>query len=416
MVSQSPNRGYIGLVGQSSSFASALNVALVCITWFVWQSTHSAIYVGSVAIVETLAVLLSSLPIGTFVDRLNKGTLLMVAGLLGLVALSILAFISVFFSFNIYLLLVIVAIWGVSQEAYRSTALSTIPDLVESGRLSRANGLYRGITRSVGSISSAAAGGLIVTLGVAAGFSYGAGAYLLSSIFAGLLIYPVYRLHHDTQSESTRERSGMLSDLKEGFSWLIGKKGFFLLTISATFFNFFLTWVITFLVVYAATGIHANSLTYGFLLAAYAAGDVTGSIVGGRLDLLKHSGKVNLLAFGGVPGACVLLMGLFPEAVAAVILAFIIGVSIGVMLNVWLTSAQNIVPKQMRGRYFALDGVLSSIGPVAIAIGALVISVVGITSAYVISGIMLLLFTLAFSMMKSLWSLDGRSRDEISVT
>lgn len=415
MASESPSRGYFGLIGQSSSFTSAFNVALVSLTWFVWQYTHSALYVGAVAIVETLAVLLSSLPIGTYVDRVNKGTLLTIAGLLGLTALSILAFISIFFTFNIYLLLGLVALWGVSQEIYRSTALSTMPDLVETSQLSRANGLYRGLTRGVGSISNAAAGGVIVTLGVAAGFSYGAGAYLLSSVFAGLLIYPIYRLHLDRQEEGVKEKSSMLSDLKEGFLWLVGRKGFFLLTISATFFNFFLTWVITFLVVYSASGIHSGSLIYGFLLSAYAAGDVTGSVAGGRMDLLKHSGKVNLLAFGGIPGICVLLMGLFPAAVAAIILAFIIGVSIGIMINVWLTSAQNIVPKQMRGRYFALDGVLSSIGPVAIAVGAVVISAVGITSAYVISGIMLLIFTLVFSLMKSLWSLDGRAQGEITV-
>lgn len=407
MESNRLGRTYYGLLGQSSAFNSAFKVAQVCLTWFVFTNTHSATAVGLVAIVETLAVFTVSLPVGTVVDRINKGFLLLVSGLMGVAAFSILTLSSAFLAFSIIPVLVLAAVWGMSREIYRSTVLATLPDLVRPEILPRANGLFRALNSSLGSVSNALAGGLIVFLGIAAGFSFSTGAYLVSSLFAGFMILPFMARRGTPASAKAGSYRNMLSDLREGFRWLVGSKGFFLLTVSATFFNFFMAMAVTYYVIYAASGINGGSIAYGLIMASIAAGDVTGSLIPGKIDLLRHSGKLNVVLYGGATGAGILIMGLFPSFLTAIIFTFISGVSLGIAINLWLTTAHNVVPENMRGRYFALDGVLSTLGPAAIATGAVVISLAGILEDFIISGILLLCFTLVFSLMKSLWTLDG---------
>lgn len=402
------NRNFTAFILERSSFNSAWNVAQVCLTWFIFESTGSAVDVGFVAIVESLAALIISLPAGAMVDRLNRGKILFGSAMLGFVAFALLIVVIISISFNLYVLLGIVAVWGLSREFSRSTTLSALPDLVREEFMGRANGIFRATTSTVASVSSAAAGGIVLTLGVVAGFEYVAGAYLACGILAVLFVLPVLTAVQERRNTQVDPKSSIFSDLREGFSWLVRRRGFFMLTVSATFSNFFFDMTVTFMVVYVASGIHATSLIYGLVLAGFAAGDVSGSLLSGRMSLLKHAGKMNILTFMAVPGLCVLFMGIFPSSVTALALTFALGMCIGIAANVWLTSAHNVVPPDLRGKYFAIDGVLSSISPVAIAAGAFVISQIGITEDFILSGIGLLICALAFSLMKSLWMLDCR--------
>jgi MFS family permease len=87
------------------------------------------------------------------------------------------------------------------------------------------------------------------------------------------------------------------------------------------------------------------------------------------------------------------------------------GLAIGFSANVWLTSAQNIVPAGMRGRYFAIDGVLSFVaGPPAIVAGAFLIQAIGVASEFILAGLLMLVSALVFGLMRNLWRLDGRTR------
>ena len=86
-----------------------------------------------------------------------------------------------------------------------------------------------------------------------------------------------------------------------------------------------------------------------------------------------------------------------------------IGLALGFGNNVWLTSAQNLVPTTMRGRYFAIDGLLSFVGgPPSIAVGGILITIIGVSRVFELSGVLLLVSVLLFALMKSLWMLDGQ--------
>ena len=403
---------FLSLLGQSSSFNTAYNIAQVALTWYIFTLTGSAVIVGLAAIVESVAVLIVSLPVGAIVDRSNKGFLIFISGIFGFIAMLSLTGIAFYRSFNLYFILGIAALWGISREISRSTSFSSLPDLVSRAIQSRVNGIYRAVNSTMGSVANALAGGIIVVFGIVASFSISTAAYLISAAISFIFLFPFYRSRPPARDKSAERAESMVKELKEGFHWLVSRKGFFLLTLSATFFNFFMSMTFTYFVVYVARGLFADSLIYGLLLAVFAAGDVAGSLIPGRVDLLRHTEKINIVIFGGVDGLCILLMGFFPSVYVALPLGFIIGLSIGISVNLWLTSAHNLVPDDMRGRYYALDGVLTSFNPASIAAGAFLIAASGVLWDFIFSGVMMLVFTLVFGLMKSFWNLDGRASPE----
>ena len=155
-------------------------------------------------------------------------------------------------------------------------------------------------------------------------------------------------------------------------------------------------------------------LIYGAILAAYSIGYAIGSPLVTRSKwALRYAGKVWILVYGGSIGTSLLIMGIIPNSFLAILLLFIVGLGIGFAGNVWLTSAQNIVPEKMRGRYFAIDGLLSFIGgPPAVAAGGVLVLVFGIIPVFELSGLIILLFVFCFSLFRSLWKLDGTRMSE----
>jgi len=65
----------------------------------------------------------------------------------------------------------------------------------------------------------------------------------------------------------------------------------------------------------------------------------------------------------------------------------------------------------MRGRYFAIDGLISFMGgPPSVAVGGILITFIGISRVFLICGVFLLTSSVAFWFMKSLRNFDGRPK------
>ena len=180
-----------------------------------------------------------------------------------------------------------------------------------------------------------------------------------------------------------------------------------MLSLSATFFNFFLGISSYFLVIYVGVGLGAGAFVFGGLLALNVFGNAVGSLVASRSQFLASAGKAWVLA-GIISGPLVLLLGLLPRPLVASAVMLAIGLVFGFGNSLWLTSAQNLVPHQMRGRYFAVDGLLSFVGgPPSIVVGGIMITVIGVVPVYELVGASLFVSALAFALSKSLWKLNG---------
>ena len=355
------------------------------------------------------------MPAGTVVDRFNRASLIVFSMLLGAISVGLLAWFAVYYGFNLYLLIAAASAWSIGMELFRSSSNSILPDIVESGRLSRTNGVNRAISSTMGSIANATAGGLILGVGVAEAFTGSSMMFAVSALAAAFFILPGTRQKSSRHSESRTARRRMGAEIREGFEWLLGEKGLLQLTISATVFNFFFSLCFSFLVVYVASALDADSIVYGAVLGVYAAGYVAGSLLPAYIHPLAHAGKIWVLVYGLAVGLSLFLMGAVPQVSVTIGFSLFIGVCAGLAGNVWLTTAQNMVPAGMRGRYFAIDGVLSFIGgPPAIAVGAVLVSAIGVTETFVFARAMMAGSALIFGSRRELMRLDGRLKSPLA--
>ena len=387
---------------------SATSVTMLVIVWYVFAVTQSAIDVAIVGVTETLGAVILSLPAGVWVDRFNRLRLLILSNSIRAFSVTALIFYTLIYGFNLIVIIILLFAWTGAGELFRSGSYSVLPELVGKEDLSAANGLERSGRGIFTAVSIAIGGTLILVVGASIALSWGALGFFIALFYSMLLLSSNRGTIKRLSSKQEKEKSGYL-EVRDAITWLISQRGLFLLTISALLFNFFFTISYYFIVVYVKTGLSAGPLIYGAILAFYSIGYAIGSPLVARSKwALSYAGKVWILVYGGSIGTSLLIMGIIPNSILAILLFFIVGLGIGFAGNVWITSAQNIVPEEMRGRYFAFDGLLSFIGgPPAVAAGGVLVLVFGVITVFKLSGLIILIFVLCFSLFKSLWKLDG---------
>lgn len=382
---------------------TATSVTNVAIVWFVFAVTKSALAVTLVGTAESVATVLATLPAGVWVDRHDRRRLLLLTNGSRGACMALLAIVSVSFGFSLPAVLVVAVAWSVFSELFRSTNFSILPEIVSGEELPPANGVTQSGSSLLGSASNALGGALVAFAGAALAFSYSTVGYAFAALFS-VLIPSRERRPADGVNPSSR---AMLSEIREGFAWLISQRGLFMLSLSATFFNFFLYIASYFLVVYVGAGLRAGAFLFGSLLALNVFGNAIGSLLAGRAEFLASAGKAWVLA-GIISGPLVILLGALPTPLLAAVALLAIGIVFGFGNNLWLTSAQNLVPTQMRGRYFAVDGLLSFVGgPPSIVVGGILITLLGVLPVYELVGALLFVCALAFGLTRSLWKLNG---------
>jgi len=393
---------------------TAGQVTNVVIIWAVYAVTHSALDVAIVGVVSAISTVGVTLPAEVWVDRYNRYLLLLSTNAVRVVCLGLLALLTEAYGFQLVVVIAIVTVWSAAGELFRSTNYSILPDLVNQNEVANANGVTQSGTQLVGSASNVLGGALVIVAGAALAFVYGAAGFALAAILSTFLFYRSRTSNPQSKPETQKQRM-MGREIKEGFRWLIAQRGFFQLSVSAVAFNFLFGLTNYFLVIYVSVALHAGAFLFGAVLASSVIGGALGSLLVGRTNAIAHAGKVWILVYGAVSGSLLLLLGLVTVPVVALVANFGIGFAGGFAGIVWLTAAQNLVPAPMRGRYFAIDGLLSFIGgPPSIAAGGILITLIGVVHVFELGGVLMLVFAAVFAVMRSLWMLDGRPRPDIS--
>ena len=405
------NRSYRDYLGMNIASSTAGQVGNLTVIWYVFAVTGSPLAVTVVGAAQTLAAVIFSLPAGIWVDRYDRHSLLLLSNSVRAGSLVLLAAMTAAFGLSLVAVVAVVFAWNGATELYRSTDYSVLPDLVEPSEVADANGLTRSGYMLASSASNFVGGALVAFAGATFAFAYGAAGYAIAAAFSAFLFFRLGPQAKPKQRDAA-PRPKMGSQAREGFRWLWTRKGLFQLSVSAAVFNFLASIPGYFVVVYVSVVLKADALTFGVVLAAYVIGRAAGSLAVGRTNALAYAGRVWVLMYGGLSGALVLLQGVFPSAGMAVAANLVMGIGTGFAGNVWLTSAQHLVPSHMRGRYFAIDGLLSFVGgPPAIVAGGLLVASFGVLPVYDAVGLLLLASAAAFAVMKELMALDGRHKE-----
>ncbi|MCI4352326.1 MAG: MFS transporter [Thermoplasmata archaeon] len=390
----------------SAGIASVLGgtAAQVCLVWLIFAATHSSIDIAYLGVVGSLSAIAFSLIGGTLVDRYDRRRLMILSDFARAAMTVALVLVLLLYGFDLVAILFAEFVLTAFTVVFNPAEQSLIPAVVPGQNLPDANGLVRSSRNAAGFVGASVGGVLIVTLGAVPGVAAMGGTFLVSGILISLIA--PNRTFLPSLASGLRRRARFLSDLREGFAWLYRSPGLFQLTISATFFNFFSAVFGTFLVFYASGLLHGSALVFGGLLAVEVAGNGLGALLVGRVGAVRYAGKAWVVPYGVVSAGFVILLALFPSLPLALPLVFAIGLFSSFAGTAWLSAAQLLVPSEMQGRYFGIDGLGSwAIIPLATILGGLLIASVGIGETYLLAGVGWLLAGLLFLIPRALWRL-----------
>lgn len=357
-------------------------VAFVSIPLVASSLTDDPRWIAGLATLYALVRLIVALPIGVWVDRLDRRRILIVANVLrGLAVLALAVCIQLDVG-GLVLVYTAFAVIGALESAADNAAVALVPSIVPRRDLDGANGRLTAAQLVADEFVGPPLGGLLFTVAAATPVFAMGGLWAAAGLIA--LALPVGRaVASDAQSASRRSIG---REAAEGASWLARHRvvGGLALIGGLASVGFMLPFSI--LVVFAQEQLGLDGTGYGLILAVSALGGLVGSALTPRIR--RRIGYRWAIVLSLATGAASLLaLAVTRNAVVAAVLlaAYILH---AVVWGICSTSLrQRLVPEDLRGRVNAATKVVGLIGlALGSALGGL-LAVVDIALPVAVGGV-----------------------------
>ena len=340
--------------------------APVAIAFAVLQ-VGSASDLGLVLAASMLPTVLFVLVGGVIADRLPRHTVLVVSNLVSGAAQGLFAVVIVSGHAQLWELIAIQAVRGVSTAFFFPAAQGIVPEVVSAGRLQEANVLLR-LSRNTTSILGAAVAGIVVAaVGPAWGLAVDAASYVLAALFLARI---------DLPPRPRRETPAFVRELVEGWDEFRSRTWLWVVVVAFGVLNAAQAGAFNVLGPPIAKEHLGGAASWGFILATLSAGLILGGLVALRWRPRRALLVGCLCVTLQVPPLLLLAIPAPTAAIAAA--AFLEGVGIELFGIYWDTSLQQHVPREALSRVSSYDALgswvlmpigFAVVGPIAAIAG-----------------------------------------------
>jgi len=346
-------------------------VAFVSMPLLAASMTDDPRLVAGLATLYALVRLLVALPIGVWVDRFDRRTLIVAANLLRGVGLLGLALTIQFGVSSLVVLYAAMAVVGTLESMADSAAVAILPSLVDRERLDSANGRVAAAQLVSDEFAGPPLGGFLFAIAAAAPVFAMGGLWAVAGLVA--LALPIRRSVR-LVGDAPAARRSVYSEAREGIAWLASHRVVGSLALIGALASVGYMLPFSILVLFAQERLGLNGTGYGLLLAFSALGGLLGSFLASRLRkrfeyrwTIVASLLLGALTLGG------LALTTNP-IVAGVLLAFYI--LHAVIWNICsLSLRQQLVPDAMLGR---VGGGARVLGLMGLAVGSALGGILGV--------------------------------------
>lgn len=346
--------------------------------------TTDAILIAGLAAMYSAVRLIVVVPVGVYVDRLDRRTILWITNLSRAALLVMMAILFAIGFGSIPLLYVVLAGVGILETATDNAALSILPSVVPANKLDRANSRISAAQLIADEFAGPPLGGFLFALGVAVPVLAAGGLYAAAGFFFLALPRP------GVVNALSSPRRSVFREAADGARWLRGHRLLSGLAAVGGLASVAYMMPFSVLVLFARQTLGLGPAGYGLILAVSALGGLVGSITTAPLrtrvgygwtivgSLCLGAGSMFALAFARMPWLA-----------AALLAAYILH---SVVWGICVSSLrQRLVPGNLRGRVNASTKVLGLIGLTAgAALGGVLASSYSLSTPFLASGALFL--------------------------
>ncbi|MQB34205.1 MFS transporter [Rhizobium rhizogenes] len=315
-------------------------VQRVIVGWSVWELTHSAFWIGLVALVELVPTILLSPLAGALLDRVNIRRLLIYTQLVGFTQ-AIVLMVAIRSGYDSLILVFgMTAIFAVANAFYGPGLVAIVPRLVRRDQLKDAISMNSILANVSGLLAPMIAVQVQSLFGSGACYAINAATYLVL-----LLIIPLTRI---SEQVSASGKENYVSSIKAGYLY-IAKNSSLRLYIGSFAAVSFAARSLTFLMpAITAQMFGGGPKSLGILLFATAGGAVCGGIL---MKLEKRYSALSVMRVS-TEASALLLIGLIlsPNVLFGAVVSFALGVALACNSISTQTAIQVTVQEDFNGR------------------------------------------------------------------
>jgi DHA3 family macrolide efflux protein-like MFS transporter len=369
-------------------------VYAIALGFWLLARTGSTALMGSLMAVSLLPRILVSPVAGVVVDRVDRRRLMIAMDLVRGAAVVLVAAAALAGALQVWMVFAAGILIGLCGAFFTPASSSAIPDIAPRKKLVQANSLF-GMLQTGGNVLGNSAGGILLqAFGAPLLFLVNGISYLFSA--GSLLFIRVPAAQQDGARES------FLADLRAGFRFVWGFRGMRAMLGAAAVTNFFASMgIVLFLPLFQQTP-GLGPARYGIAMACFNGGLLAGMALAAvvriearrRFAVFAACGAATAVGLAAFPHA-----GSFPVMVAIFVLA---GLANGVMNVFIMTTVQLATPAGMRGKVFALLGMLfQGLMPLAFALGGIAAEMVPVPMLITACFAVMMAASLPFACMRS---------------
>lgn len=313
--------------------------------------TDDPVLIAGIGAVAMLPWLFFALPAGILVDRMDRRqALALAAGVRTLLAVVLLALVAMN-ALTIWWLYLVIFVYGVCETLYDGAIRAVVPSVVAKRDLPRANARIEGAELVVQNFAAAPLTSALFAVAVLIPIGGLVAAFGLAALLAALLpaVASGKQFHAAVATGEVAEVVPFRRQLADGWRFIMGNRmlrtlWFVSIPVAILFSASGAT-----LVLFVLDTLAIPEAAFGLFLLSGALGGLLGSVVASRLARRFGLGPV-MAAMNLLAGILVLLTGLFPVPLAAIVL-FALGASTTTIWNVLMMSfRQAIIPGRLLGR------------------------------------------------------------------
>lgn len=344
-------------------------VTLTALPLLVLILTGSGVQMGIVGVLQLIPDLIFGLPAGALADRWDRRRIMVAADIFRAVLAAMIPLSLLLGGPTMTVIFLVTAPIGLGRVFYLAAYTGAIPRIVPHDQLGPANSYMEAIYSIGFIVGPIIAGTLIAVIGPGPTLAIDAASFVASAIFVALIRRP---LQERTQRPSTH----ILADIREGVLFVIGHR---LLRTTIAFMTtvaLALTAVVPAITFFVTVDRGYGSETVGFVVAAYGAGSVVGSLAASRLT----RGALGPLMIVGNIISAVLVAGmpLFDGEIPWMIGSFGAGVSTVVVLVAYITLRAAVTPNPLLGRVGSIARMITlGLQPIGMIAAGILLDAVG---------------------------------------
>lgn len=346
-------------------------VAFVAMPLLAAALTDDPRWVAGVATLYALVRLLVVLPIGVYVDRLDRRTLLVAANLLRGLALLGLAVTMELGGFSLVVLYAAMAVVATLESAADNTAVAALPALVEPDDLDGANSRIASAQLVLDEFIGPPLGGALFAAAAVAPFYAMGGLWAAAGALA--LALPGLTPRGSAPTGEPAAAGSVYAQARAGVTWLAGQRAVGALALIGGLASVGYMLPFSVLVLFAGQRLGLDGTGYGLLLAASALGGLVGAGLTPRVRArFGYRATITATLVLGSASLGGLAATTHPVAAGGFLALYILH---AVVWNICATSLrQRLVPSELLGRVGAASRVLGLLG---LAVGSVLGGVLG---------------------------------------